>query len=229
MSRRLDKLDEERGRALFEAASVEFAEHGFDAASLNRILDRSGMSKSSLYYYFDDKADLFTTLVERSLDVVFRQIGPFEPEALERENFWSAFEAAYARAIAVVDGHGWLVKFGGMFYALRADPKRGAPTNRLFARARAWVERALERGRHLGEVRADLPASLLADSAMGLLESLDRWVVMHWAELSEADKQALPAHHVGLFRRLLAPDGGGGAAEDEEGGGARPYWKRRSD
>ena len=40
---------------------------------------------------------------------------------------------------------------------------------------------------------------------MGLFESVDRWGVAHWEELSEDERQALPATHIGLFRDLLSP------------------------
>jgi AcrR family transcriptional regulator len=36
-------------------------------ASLNRILEQAGISKGSAYYYFDDKADVFLTVVQRYL------------------------------------------------------------------------------------------------------------------------------------------------------------------
>lgn len=206
MSRnRLDNLDPERQRVLFEAAAEEFAGKGFDGASLNRILAQSGMSKSSLYYYFDDKADLFTTLVERSIAVVFRQIGHFDPADLTAETFWSDFERRYARAVEIVSGNGWLVKFGGMFYALRADGKHGAATGRLFQAARRWIGAIVARGQELGVVRSDLPESLLVDSAMSLFEALDRWVVAHWEDMTAEERAALPAAHIGLFRDLLAP------------------------
>ena len=61
---RFDNLDAEKQERLFEAAADEFASHGFDGASLNRIIDRAGMSKGSLYYYFNDKNDLFATVIE---------------------------------------------------------------------------------------------------------------------------------------------------------------------
>ena len=206
MSRnRLENLDPERQRALFEAAAEEFAAKGFDGASLNRILERTGMSKSSLYYYFDDKSDLFVTLVERSMAILFRHIGHFDPEELTAENFWSDFERRYGKAIDFVSGNGWLVHFGAMFYGLRGDPKRGAATGRLFQAARHWLEIILRRGQALGVVRSDLPETLLIDSAMGLCESLDRWVVAHWNELSPAERDALPEEHIGLFRDLLSP------------------------
>lgn len=203
MSRRLDKLDAERQKRLFESAAAEFAAHGFDGASLNRILDMSGMSKSSLYYYFDDKADLFTTMIERSLAILFREIGGFDPDALDAETFWFTFEELYRRSIAVVDKNAWLVRFGGMFYRLRSDPRKGSATGRLFQVVREWVTLIIERGQNLGVIRTDLPKSLLIDSTMSLLESLDRWVVAHWGELDATEKDALPSKHIALFRGLL--------------------------
>jgi AcrR family transcriptional regulator len=205
MSRRLDKLDAERQKRLFESAAQEFAAHGFDGASLNRILEKSGMSKSSLYYYFDDKADLFTTMIERSMTVLIKEIGGFDPEALDAETFWSTFEELYRRAIAVVDRHAWLVQFGGMFYRLRNDPRQGSATGRLFQVVRKWVTLIIERGQALGVVRTDLPQSLLIDSMMSLLESLDRWVVTHWNQLEQTEKDAMPQKHIALFRNLISP------------------------
>jgi AcrR family transcriptional regulator len=203
--RRLDNLDPDRQKILFEATAEEFAANGFDGASLNRILEKSGLSKSSLYYYFDDKADLFTTLIERSLAILFRQLGAFDPGALVAETFWDEIEGRYARALALVSGNGWLVKFGGMFYGLRADPKQGAATGRVLQAARRWVGVIIARGQEVGVVRSDLPQSLLIDSTMGLLESLDRWVVANWSAMTDAERAKLPAAHIGLFRDFLAP------------------------
>ncbi|MBS0521454.1 MAG: TetR/AcrR family transcriptional regulator [Proteobacteria bacterium] len=211
MSRRLDKLDAERQKRLFESAAEEFAAHGFDGASLNRILEKSGMSKSSLYYYFDDKADLFTTMIERSLAVLFKEIGGFDPTALDAATFWYTFEELYRRAITVVDRNAWLVQFGGMFYRLRSDPRQGSATGRLFLAVRKWITLIIERGQALGVVRTDLPQSLLIDSTMSLLESLDRWVVAHWSQLKETEKDAMPQKHIALFRSLISSQPTGGA------------------
>ncbi len=204
--RRLDNLDAERQRRLFDSAAQEFAAHGYDGASLNRILEKSGMSKSSLYYYFDDKADLFTTLIERSLTILFREIGGFDPNVLTAETFWTAFEELYHRSVVVVGKNSWLVKFGGMFYRLRSDPKEGSATGRIFQVARRWVTVIMTRGQELGVVRSDLPQSLLIDATLALLESLDRWIVAHWQELGEDEKAEMPGKHIELFRRLLSCD-----------------------
>jgi AcrR family transcriptional regulator len=163
------------------------------------------MSKSSLYYYFDDKADLFVTLIERMMAALFREIGGFDPNALTAEDFWASFEALYRRAVAVVGRNAWMVRFGGMFYRLRGNAGQGSATGRVFQAARAWVAIILERGQALGVVRVDLSQSFLIDVTMALLETLDRWVVGHWSDLRAAEREDFPRQHIELFRRLLSP------------------------
>lgn len=58
-----DRIPEAKREAVIEAAEAEFAEHGYNAASLNVICREAGISKGSLFQYFSDKADLFVHLV----------------------------------------------------------------------------------------------------------------------------------------------------------------------
>ena len=46
------KIDDEKKAALIEAAMEEIAANGIDGASYNRIIERSGLSKGVVYYYF---------------------------------------------------------------------------------------------------------------------------------------------------------------------------------
>ncbi len=201
--RRFDNLEPERQQRLIDSAAEEFGAKGYDAASLNRIVEQAGMSKSSLYYYFDDKADLFTTLIEQAIAFLFKEIGGLDPEALTRENYWSQFEALYRRAIAVVNRNAWYVRLGRMFYRLRGDPKGSSATDRTFQAARRWIGMLIARGQALGVVRTDLAGSLLVDCAMGLGEALDRWVVEHFDHLDEPARLRMASEQVDLFRRLL--------------------------
>lgn len=205
--RRLENLDPERRQRLFDSAAEEFGAHGYDAASLNRILEKSGMSKSSLYYYFDDKADLFTTVVERSIAFLFKEVGGLDPEWLTAQTYWSELEAVYRRLIGVVNQNAWYVKLGRIFYRLRDDSKEGAPTGRTFQAASRWIGKIILRGQALGVVRTDLPDSLLVGCAMGLGEALDRWVLAHWDTLDEGARMRMASEQIDLFRRLLSVDG----------------------
>jgi AcrR family transcriptional regulator len=53
---------------LLRCALDEFCLHGYGAASLNRILAASGMSKGQLYHHFAGKQGLYLALVEWMID-----------------------------------------------------------------------------------------------------------------------------------------------------------------
>lgn len=54
---------EDRPREICAAALEVFAEKGFAAARLEEIAKRAGVSKGTLYLYFQDKEDLFRAVV----------------------------------------------------------------------------------------------------------------------------------------------------------------------
>jgi AcrR family transcriptional regulator len=59
---------ESRRQLILEAAAVEFAESGYDGATLERIGERVGLSKASLYYYVSGKDQLFGEIVGQFVD-----------------------------------------------------------------------------------------------------------------------------------------------------------------
>ncbi|MGY9049705.1 hypothetical protein P775_26205 [Puniceibacterium antarcticum] len=62
-----------RGQILAGAKRI-FMERGFDAASVNDICRAAGVSKSTLYIYFDGKEDLFETMIEEERDRRFETV-----------------------------------------------------------------------------------------------------------------------------------------------------------
>lgn len=67
------KLDEEKRNNIIQASLKEFAEHAFEQASTNRIVQEAGISKGMLFYYFPSKEDLFGYLIEYATDYVYRE------------------------------------------------------------------------------------------------------------------------------------------------------------
>lgn len=57
-------LPEKKRQKITKAAVNEFAEYGFESASINRIVANSEISKGSFYQYFEDKMDVFHHLLE---------------------------------------------------------------------------------------------------------------------------------------------------------------------
>src|SRR6516165_8337004 len=62
---RFQRAPVEKREAVLDSAAKEFAAHGYEDASVNRILLAAGFSKGAFYYYFDDKADLAAAVLER--------------------------------------------------------------------------------------------------------------------------------------------------------------------
>ena len=74
---RFAKLPPTQQQAILGAALEEFAAHGFHDASLNRVIDAAGISKGSMYYYFDGKEDLYIHVARVELERLFARLGPF--------------------------------------------------------------------------------------------------------------------------------------------------------
>ncbi|MEA3245310.1 MAG: helix-turn-helix domain-containing protein, partial [Gemmatimonadota bacterium] len=58
---------EERPQQILLAAIEVFGEHGIAAAKLEDIAARAGVSKGTIYLYFESKEDLFREVVRRVL------------------------------------------------------------------------------------------------------------------------------------------------------------------
>ena len=57
-TRRRRETKQETREALISAALAEFAEHGFDAPSLDAICARAGYTRGAFYVHFRDRSDL---------------------------------------------------------------------------------------------------------------------------------------------------------------------------
>jgi TetR/AcrR family transcriptional regulator, repressor of the adeIJK operon len=82
------KRGAERCSAFLEAATDLFMEKGFDAVSLDDIVQHAGGSKSSLYKFFGNKEGLFTAICDHRRDIFLKEIYMnTDPEALDIRSF----------------------------------------------------------------------------------------------------------------------------------------------
>src|SRR5580704_9103084 len=78
----MHRYDAEATRTrLLDAAAVEFAEHGFAGARVDRIGDAAESNKAQIYRYFGDKAALFETVVQHAVAEMEAEV-PFDPHDL---------------------------------------------------------------------------------------------------------------------------------------------------
>lgn len=65
-----DKQDERR-KEILAAALQAFSEKGFDKTSMDDVVRVTGLSKGTIYWYFENKQVLFTALMEFVTDQLF--------------------------------------------------------------------------------------------------------------------------------------------------------------
>ena len=207
---RFDRLDPDKRRHILAVAAEEFAARGFDNSSLNRIIDQAGISKGAAYYYFDDKADLFATVIRDGMDAFRPPPGAaLDVDSLDRETFWPAVFASYRGLLDCIRQQPWLTALGKMFYGPPPSPAAAALVAAQLDLARAWLARIVARGRAVGAVRTDLPGELLLTMLAAAGEAADRWFVANRERLDQDDADRLALALFSALRRLAEPADGG--------------------
>lgn len=139
-----------RGQILVAAERVFFA-RGYDRASVDELRKEAGVSKGTIYAYFDSKADLFCSLCDEIHDRIFAgMIHEKQSEESDRE---------------------WMVRFGASFACLMtSDPAISAARMVI-----AVADRMPEHSATLFESGYRKGHTLLRDfiEARGILSSLE--------------------------------------------------------
>jgi len=84
-----------------QAATMLFAERGYTDTSLDQIAEAAGVSKGTIFYNYENKAQLFEQLFMGAVTSLAAAIR----EAREGVSGWEAFERATERVIEEVDEH----------------------------------------------------------------------------------------------------------------------------
>lgn len=67
---RFSNLAREKRERITEAATREFARHGYEQANTNRIAREAGISVGALFKYFPTKADIFLFVARRGAEII---------------------------------------------------------------------------------------------------------------------------------------------------------------
>jgi AcrR family transcriptional regulator len=201
---RFSKLDNATRKKILETAAAEFAARGFDGTSLNQLIERLGISKGSFYYYFDDKADLFSTVADHAWEI-FLPVENFDFSIFDGDNYWPALQQLMREARARARENPWLVGFTRMIYDPPDIPGIRRALAEKFAVAREWQTELIRRGQAVGTVRDDLPVELLQVLLVGADEAGDRWFVENLDRLGDDEVERLFEEVFAIFRRMLEP------------------------
>jgi len=143
---------EARPTELTAAALALFVEKGFSATRLEDVASRAGVSKGTLYLYFDSKEALFKAVIQEGILPVV-----VENEAIAAKHTGSSFDLL-EKLLDNWWGKIGLTDFAGIPKLMVAEARNFPEVARFYyenviCRGRALVGAALERGMATGEFR----------------------------------------------------------------------------
>jgi AcrR family transcriptional regulator len=190
-------------RRLIDVATRHFARRGFERASLNEILGEAGISKGSYYYYFDDKDDLFATVLEDAIDVLVTQLPMPALDQLTREEFWPTVERLVGTWAAAFDVSSDLFQAALQLSEAQRRSPRFAP---LFEKGATIYRALIEPGQRLGCIRTDLSVDVLVRLLQVNDAALDGIFLSTHAKVTGASIREHARLVFDTFKRLLVAD-----------------------
>lgn len=141
-------LDSSKRRQILDGARHVFLAHGFDAASMGEIARVAGVSKGTLYVYFENKDELFSALVKRQCALTAERL--FELDAdnhdvravllrLGRSFIDAMIEPSHIQTVRMVIGSAERQPEIGRLF-LDSGPRAGV------RRLSAWLSAKVEQG-----------------------------------------------------------------------------------
>jgi AcrR family transcriptional regulator len=159
-------LEQDTRERILEIAADLFAEKGYAGTYVREIVERAGVSKPVLYYYFRSKEGLFYAVLEWATDVqqgLLKEVFDVSGTTLER------FIYLYRRVYEGIQEYQSLYK---MLHSLIYGPPQGAPEYDYYkyqADMFDAVKRIYKEGLNAGEIKkAD--ADEVAFLVLGLLD-----------------------------------------------------------
>ena len=187
---------------LLAATQTLLLERGYEAAALDDICTRAGVTKGGLFYHFESKEQLAAAAIERFYDQLVRTAqeamgAPADPDQL----LWRSLDATVTLLGDPLLAQGCLL--GAMALETpQTHPAVAAAAQVALARWRTTLVEAIGAAAHYHEVRVD--AEALAD---GLLAAIEGGLLL------DRDKPTNPAAvaavtHFGRYLQMTLSQGG---------------------
>lgn len=176
---RFSRLSAAQKEQLLSTARRIFARDGYHNASYNQMLQEMGLSKSSAYYTFADKMDVYQTVVADSIHVILQGIQsaqelPDIPADIPTDipAFWRWVRRWLSSAMVVLQQHPEHAQILSG-YAQNASSLPLTPATQTTLDA--ILEPFFTIGKTAGALRQDLPPPLARSLLQSVLTALDRY------------------------------------------------------
>jgi AcrR family transcriptional regulator len=142
-----DIADSAKRRQIMEGARAVFLAQGFDAASMGEIARKAGVSKGTLYVYFNSKEELFETIVHEACLAQAKDVFSLDPADHDVEAVLTRLGRGYVKFLCrpgamsplrtVISISERMPEIGRQFY--ETGPAQGIATLRAYLESQVAV------------------------------------------------------------------------------------------
>lgn len=162
---------------ILDAAASLFSARGVDAVSIREIAEVAGISKATVFHYFDSKEALYQAVVRRSCE----GIGAYVEQLVEREDGSSLAALAdyHQRDLEEMQAHADVVRLVLRELTLGHDMQARALAEDVFGGQFIHLRRLLEKAQQGGMLRKDVDPGVAAVSVV----SINLFLLLVWPVL----------------------------------------------
>jgi len=160
-----EEYKEQKRQELLRNAMACFAEKGYQAATIDDIVARSGMSKGAVYNYFSSKEEIYLTMLKQATDRNFKmlkdEIGKHVSAGEKLERIFNIYSDISYIKQEWLDRHRVQIEF--YMNAPRSEElnERMRERGEIF---RSFIVEIIEEGKLNGEFKEDIDGYLIAEA-----------------------------------------------------------------
>lgn len=169
-------LPKEKRKLIEEVATDEFAEYGFEKASINRIVEKCKIAKGSFYQYFEDKKDLLMHIMAIAGQKKVEHLSPILADPTQHD-FFTTMRALYSSGLKFASHHPKLAYIGMQFLKYKDSTMLSDLKEQGFKQASGIYEQLLISGIERGEIRGDIDVKYISYMLLSMsISNMEYWV-----------------------------------------------------
>ncbi len=197
-SDRFNKLDESKKEKILDAAVDEFSVHGFRQASVNRMVERIGIAKGSLFQYFGSKEGLFKVIFNYAVELVRQSLRQVKKETSSADFFERIKESTLA-GIRFIQRHPRVYRIYLKMIFQEDFPLRAEFLQQVHLFSAEYLRPIVE----AGIARGDLRQGIEVEMAVFMLDALmDRFLQAYCVPFLDAGARIYQASEADLERKV---------------------------
>ena len=148
-------LESDKQQRILSTAVDEFASHGFRQASINRMVQKLGIAKGSIFQYFGTKEGLFHVVFDHAVELVRRSLRQVKQDTAESD-FFERIRQSLLAGVLFIDRHPRVYKIYLKMVFQEDFPLRAEFLQQIHLFSSEYLRPVVESGIANGDLRSDL-------------------------------------------------------------------------